>query len=185
MTTRNHTFLDQANPHGWYRVSVNLHEQAVLLHEQTTEFEEHINYETGERTTRRANNQTAFLLGGFALENALKAFLVHQNPQWISNGRLCRNLKTHRLTQLNTHLNNIATEEGYLEVLSSFEAGIDSWARYPCSLRSDDTTPEGVMTSQLWENYELLITAYHSQLRGLLSDGWQGPDGYYARFEFR
>ena len=45
-------------------------------------------------------DKSIFLLGGFALENAIKAFLVYENPDWVSGGRLSRNLKTHSLTKL-------------------------------------------------------------------------------------
>jgi hypothetical protein len=51
------------------------------------------------RRTREID-KPVFSLGSFALENAIKAFLVYENPSWVSNGRLSGRLKSHKLTQL-------------------------------------------------------------------------------------
>src|SRR6266436_3136199 len=103
MADENKRFVEEfANPHSWLLMAENLHEQATAL------------YRTRDRSsilTRRDANKvvvqqtrgidkSVFLLGGFALENTIKAFIVYEHPLWVANGRLSGNLKSHKLTVL-------------------------------------------------------------------------------------
>jgi hypothetical protein len=78
----------------------------------------------------RGIDRSVFLLGGFALENAIKAFLVYENPQWVSNGRLSRNLKSHSLTALQSKSELVPYKKRHVSILKAFEGGLDSWFRY-------------------------------------------------------
>jgi hypothetical protein len=43
----------------------------------------------GERTVSwDETNKATFLLCAFALENAIKAFLVYEHPDWVSDGHI-------------------------------------------------------------------------------------------------
>jgi hypothetical protein len=112
MADESRRFVEEfANPHSWLLTAEHLHEQATAL------------YRTRDQsslvTKRDANNvvvqqtrgidKSVFLLGGFALENAIKAFLVYENPDWIRDGRLSRKLKSHSLTKLQTQSSLIRT----------------------------------------------------------------------------
>src|SRR5258708_5083972 len=135
MVDKNVQFVeDFANPHSWLLTAENLHEHATAL------------YATRDRSSRlmklgpnkvilqetRGVDKPVFLLGGFALENAIKAFLVYEHPSWISNGRLSRELKSHKLTVLRGRSKLIPYQKSYTHVLEAFESGLDSWFRYPC-----------------------------------------------------
>jgi hypothetical protein len=91
-----------ANPHSWLMMADNLHEQATEIYERrsrsTIITKVNANREIVQQT--RGIDKLVFLLGGFALENAIKAFLVYENPGWVSNGRLSGNLRSHSLTGL-------------------------------------------------------------------------------------
>lgn len=71
------------------------------------------------------------MLGGFALENALKAFLVSENPEWISNGRLSRKLRSHSLITLQQQIKRVPFKKSLLRVLLEFEEGLDSMGPVP------------------------------------------------------
>jgi hypothetical protein len=116
-------------------------------------------------------DKSVFMLGGFALENALKAFLVYENPTWISNGRLAKNLKTHSLTQLQTNANLVPYRRQYLEVLEAFESGLESWFRYPCALTIEETKQERNLYSFLWEGYKRVMKSYGKQRLSLAATG--------------
>src|SRR5688572_13712558 len=94
-------FASGASPHSWLIVAENLHQQALHLHQdrrgQTIWTEISAD---GHSASWDATNRAVFLLGGFALENAIKALLVHEFPEWVSNGQLARQLRTHSLTIL-------------------------------------------------------------------------------------
>lgn len=80
-------FVEQAQPHSWMLVADNLHDQAKVLRKLRGSSLLTRNSENSS-TTWVNTDRAVFLLCGFALENAIKAFLVYENPSWISNGRL-------------------------------------------------------------------------------------------------
>jgi hypothetical protein len=145
MTDDNRRFVkDYANPHSWLLMADNLHEQATALYKGRRG--------SGLMTRTNANNvilqqtmvvdKSVFLLGGFALENAIKAFLVYENPNWISGGHLYKNLKSHKLTELQKLSKEIPHPKAHTRVLVEFESGLDSWFRYPCALTIQATIDE-------------------------------------------
>lgn len=71
-------------------------------------------------------DKSVFLLGGFALENAIKAFLVYENPQWISEGKLSGKLRSHSLVKLHGLSDLVPFKKKHLWVLKEFESGLDS-----------------------------------------------------------
>ena len=143
MQDANSRFVEMANPHSWLLTADNLHAQAMRLSrakgQSITQF---IDHRDGTRLNWDGINKATFLLGGFALENAIKAFLVYENPSWISNGSLARPLRSHSLTELQGRASLIPYKTRYLWVLRQFQEGIDSWSRYPCALAYDQSSYE-------------------------------------------
>src|SRR5262249_19170911 len=130
-------------------------------------------------------DKSIYLLGGFALENAIKAFLVYENPAWVSNGRLSRSLRSHSLPRLREQSKLIPYKKSYGYMLESFASGLDSWFRYPCALTAEDTKEERQLLDNLWDGYGKVMRAYGKKLRTLLNIGWNGPHGTYGRWEIR
>jgi hypothetical protein len=177
-----HQFVEAANPHSWLLTADNLHEQAVSLYGQRQRSTLTLHRPRELSQTWDGTNRATFLLGAFALENAIKAFLVYENPQWISNGSLSRVLRSHRLVELHGKSKLIPYKRGYLWVLKSFEAGNESWARYPCGLTAAETAAEGQMSDDLWRGYLRLMRAYGRKSMLLLGRGWSGPHGFSGRW---
>ena len=174
-----------ANPHCWFMTADNLYEQAVFLKKRKgRSFLTFTNHQRDFRITWDGANRATFLIGGFALENAIKAFLVYENPNWISNGKLARHLRSHSLTSLQKQSSLIPYKNRYLGVLRSFEAGLESWARYPCGLAVEYSELEPVMPNELWDQYLTVMSAYGNRLEKLLSKGWHGPHGFYGKWTF-
>ncbi|WP_189590969.1 hypothetical protein [Mesorhizobium sp. M8A.F.Ca.ET.207.01.1.1] len=185
MQDANRRFAEMAHPHSWYMTAENLHAQALYLGKSRGRsritFQDHVK---GASTWWDGDNRTMFLLGGFALENAIKAFLVYENPNWISNGRLARHIRSHSLTKLQAQVVEIPYKRQYVWVLKQFEAGIDSWSRYPCALTAEETFQEGHMHATLWGGYLRVMDAYGNRLRTLLSKPWKGPHGVAGTYAF-
>ena len=177
-------YTNKANPHAWMQVAENLHEQAEILYKTKNEMIVYVEHTTGNREERYTANRAIYLLGAFALENALKSFLVYENPSWISNGRMSKKLKSHSLKSLKKKCVNVPYKRQYQWVLSSFEESIESWARYPCALNENETYDEGILSERLWTGYNKLINAYLKRLRELISKKWKGPHGYECSFLF-
>jgi hypothetical protein len=185
MADENQRFAEEfANPHSWLMMADNLHEQATEIYQgrglSTIITKVNENNEILQQT--RGIDKSVFLLGGFALENAIKAFLVYENPVWVSNGRLSRNLKSHSLTGLQKLSKQIPYKRRYLHILKAFESGLDSWFRYPCALTVADTKEEGHLFDHLWDGYGRVMCAYGKKLGALLDKGWNGPHGTYGRW---
>jgi hypothetical protein len=174
----NKDFADMANPHSWFLVADNLHAQAVSLFEGRTGGSLDLRATDGRiMASWPSENRAVFLLAGFALENALKAFIVYQNPNMVANGRLGRGLQSHKLTILARRVERVPWPKLGYPVLREFERGIDSWARYPCALSASESESEQVLPNPLWRRYRRLIRAYGQRLRRLLRRGWSGPHG--------
>ena len=185
MQNANSRFVKLANPHCWLLTADNLHSQAITMAnakgQTTLTF---IDHRHGTDISWDGVNRATFLLGGFALENAIKAFLIYENPAWISNGSLASPLRSHSLTGLQGQATRIPFKKRYLWVLRQFEEGIESWSRYPCALTATASSYEGHMTAGLWRGYLRLMRAYGKRLAELLARGWHGPHGFYGRWSF-
>ncbi len=175
----------QANPHAWLLVADNLHSQAVKLYDVRGTERLIRTDAAGKSTVWQHTNRSVFLLSGFALENAIKAFLVYENPSWISNGSLSSRLRSHRLIELQSLSKLIPYKQRSKTVLMGFEAALESWARYPCALSYSDRSDEIQMQERLWNGYLRLMRAYGRRLMVLLEKGWSGPHGFYGRWEFQ
>jgi hypothetical protein len=184
----NKRFADEfANPHSWLMMADNLHEQATEIYRNRSRSSimTRVNAQGKIVQRTRGIDKPVFLLCGFALENAIKAFLVSENPHWISNGRLSSRLKSHNLTGLQNQSKLIPRRKSSIRVLQEFESGLDSWFRYPCGLTIEKTLEERHLPDHLWDGYTKLMGAYWKKLILLLGKGWTGPHGSHGEWIIR
>jgi hypothetical protein len=185
--TLDRSFVDAANPHAWFMSASNLHEQAIYLRKNSGKS---ILWMTDGSSRVLGSwdmtNKSVYLLSGLVVENLIKAFLVFENPHWISNGHLARNLRTHNLVDLEDRSTIVPLKGKYDWALRDLGDGIDSWARYPCSLSAETLRIEAVMTPKLWNTYKILVRRYSSELIAKLSEKlWRGPHGFEGRWTFQ
>jgi hypothetical protein len=181
----NYEFAQAAHPHSWLLVADNLYEQSIALYDRFPSGR--ITYQDGSGTVLGEwprSSRSTFLLAGFALENAIKAFLVYEHPQWVSNGVLARSLRSHDLVTLSEKSSIIPWQRRGPGILSRFQHGLESWARYPCALNANETNAEQNLSPALWAGYLRLMYAYGKELMLLLQHGWDGPHGASGHFEF-
>jgi hypothetical protein len=122
-------------------------------------------------------NRATFLLGAYALENAIKAFLIFEHPSFVADGQLGRAIRSHKLVSLSQLSNLIPYRDRDAWILAAFEAGNESWMRYPCGRNADELQPEDQMTTRLWNAYRRVMRGYGSKLKRLLGRGWTDPYG--------
>lgn len=134
-----------------------------------------------------ASSRASFLIAGFALENALKGLLVYDNPDWIKNGRLNKNLESHSLSELSGKIckSGLVDLSGFVETFKNLEDGLMSWARYPCGLNKSDTTPEKPMTESLWNEYCDVMSALGATYKALLADYWKGIHVFHGKYKIK
>ncbi len=185
MADENKRFVEEfANPHSWLLTADNLHEQATAIYagRAYSSIRTKIDANNIVLKQTRGIDRSIFLLSGFALENAIKAFLVYENPHWVSNGRLSKNLKSHSLTALQSRSKLVPYKKQHISILKAFEDGLDSWFRYPCALTIEESKEEGHLYDNLWHGYSAVMRAYGRNLTTLLGKGWEGPHGFYGRW---
>lgn len=123
-------FANAADPHQWLLAADSLHEQAVALYRKRKEGGVLIRRDSKELAVSWDNtNRATFLLCAFALENAIKSFLVYEYPEWVSDGYLHTEICSHKLVSLSARSNHIPYRERDRWVLSAFEDGNESWMR--------------------------------------------------------
>lgn len=188
MADDNKRFVEEfANPHSWLLMADNLHEQATAIYARraSSSIMTRVDANNIVLEQTRGIDKSVFLLSGFALENAIKAFLVYENPHWVSNGRLSKNLRSHSLTTLQSMSNLVPYKTRHISILKAFEGGLDSWFRYPCALTVEETKGQDHLHDHLWHGYSAVMRAYGRKLTTLLGKGWQGPHGFYGRWIIR
>ena len=168
-------FARAADPHQWLLTADSLHRQAVALYQQRGRGQ------IVQRTPGQPpvswddTNRATFLLAAFALENALKAFLVYEHPGYVADGFLSKEICSHRLVALSKLSSQIPYRIRDECVLAAFEAGNESWMRYPCGRDANSLQPEAQLTDLLWSGYRRVARGYGLKLKRLLQKGWNGP----------
>jgi hypothetical protein len=179
------TFAESASPLQWYEVAKLLHESACRLYRTRDQsLVRYTNHGRELSVERSAVNRPVFLLAGFSLENVLKAYVVYENPKYVSEGRLGQQLRTHKLTVLLDRCRQVPYKARHEGLMRIFEEGLNSWARYPCGLSATDSDIEGVLSERLWSRYERTFAVVSTKLERLLSRNWVGPHGTGGRVTF-
>ena len=177
-------FAGLANPHHWLLTADNLFEQCVRLHRQKGRGYLQFNDGRGKTLKWDVVDRSMFLLGGFALENAIKAFLVYENPNFVADGRLARELRSHRLIALKNQSKLIPMPKRSEMIVAVFEEGIETWSRYPCGLTAQQSDMQRWFTPELWTAYCGLMRRYGRTLKALLEKGWKGPHNTGGSWSF-
>lgn len=172
-----------ANPHSWFLVASELHEQAKALKHRSGSVISKVDYVNNDTINWKTSNRATFLLSGFALENILKAFLIYENPAHIKDGFLSNSIQTHKLTKLAQKSKLIPYKDRSIKTLRYFEDGLESWARYPCGVNWGHTKEQEILQEQMWKNYMWLMKAYETRFRKLISKVWKGPHDFEGSFE--
>jgi hypothetical protein len=170
-------FVRSADPHQWLLTADNLHTQAVALYGQRGRGQLTLHAPGQPPVMWDDTNRATFLLGAFALENAIKAFLVYEHPALVADGQLGRDIPSHKLVSLSQLSTLIPYRDRDSWILAAFEAGNESWMRYPCGRNADELQPEEQMTARLWDGYRRVTRGYGAKLKRLLAKGWTDPYG--------
>jgi hypothetical protein len=129
--------------------AADLHEQAIALHSRRGLSAVTLRGPGQSAVTWDGANRATFRLAAFALESAVKAFLVYEHPEWIRGGRLSEDLCSHKLTKLASRSNLIPYPDRDQSILAAFEDGNENWMRYPCGRHADDIAPQRPMEERL------------------------------------
>lgn len=176
-------FARAADPHQWLLTADDLHQQAVALYANRGRGQITLRTRDQAPVSWDETNRATFLLAAFALENAIKAFVVYEHPEFVANGRLARDIRSHKLVELSRLSKAIPYRSRDEWILAAFEDGNESWMRYPCGRDATEVQPQGQMTDRLWNGYRRVTSGYGRKLKTLLRKGWRDPDGEFGSWE--
>ena len=173
----NQIFVMKAGPNNWLDYDEELRNSMDYIWERKTwgtkmEYDDIDGYKEKSSISR-----TWLLLAGFAIENLIKGLIIAQNPSYISNGKLSRKLRTHKIFNLAMSIEGITLSEEEQNFLRTLEKCIPSWGRYPIPINIDELSTEINATDKLKETFEALFDKLHNQIEGILSKKWKGPHG--------
>lgn len=177
------SFAWAAHPHEWMLVAEDLHNQLREIRLRSGESYLYFRDETGKSFRWDVTERLSFLLMALALENAIKSFLVYENPNWASNGRLGKPMRSHDLVALAQQSLRLPYKGKHISLLRLLSEGFDTWARYPCDLQSDRMGPRRSLRDAHWHQYLRLIQSYGRRMKALLSRNWQGAHNIRGNFE--
>lgn len=175
-------FLQTANPHSWFLVAENLFSRSVDLAKNPTDM---LTHTPGWKHDLVARRESCRVLARWLRTRELyqrptrlrKSSLgIERNPLWPIAVTLSN--KLHDLSKTVPYRNRMRW------VLECFEAGLESWARYPCGLNESAVPVEAHLSTRLWQAYVKLAFAYGRRLQSHLSKGWRGPHGFHVVFDF-
>jgi hypothetical protein len=179
-----HWFAEMASPHGWLMTADNLFEQCALQYQRRGRGYLTLKDRHGRQLRWDTVDRSVFLLGGFALENAIKAFLIYENPHFVADGKLASELRSHRLVKLKRASTTIPMPVRSESIIEVFEEAIETWSRYPSGLTAYQTDHQRWFTPELWGRYSDLMRRYGRKLRAHLEKGWAGPHGSGGKWTF-
>jgi len=178
-------FVRDAMPDNWLSYSEELENAAEVLWSHvgdvmTIEGESGID---GSIDLKKSSHhaRTYVLLAGLALENALKAIIVTQNPALISSGVLHQSLKNHSLTRLAELIGDLQLTKVERRVLQICQDAIPYWGRYPVPLRFAGLKPAEAVTGDFRDTFRALHFRLCKRTYEAIKEGWDSGAGAKIR----
>jgi hypothetical protein len=173
-------FIRDAMPDSWFNYAAELEESAEILweqHENGLRVELTETFEGDQIKKISSISRSYILLAGFAIENLLKGLLIVQDPSHINTGQLSNDLKSHRLLDLASKLEDLSLDDEEYHICKVLQDAIPYWGRYPIPLEYNGVMPEiGIDL-----NFRRVFLKLHFRLSKLIyyaiRDGWDSQAG--------
>ena len=179
---RRQVFVRDACPSNWLELAEELRDAAEEVwkgRSQGLRLEAFLDTEQSllRSQTKSALSRPYLLLAGFATENVLKGLIIAGDPSHISGGSLSDQLKSHNLLALASKIQSLALSSNEKKFCDIATKTIPYWGRYPIPLKSNDVTPETVITEELRAVFLGLFGRLARELYWKVRDGWDSGVG--------
>jgi hypothetical protein len=179
---RRQLFVRDASPSSWLELGTELRDAAEELRKAgsaSLRLEATLDSEQRPLTSeiKRFLSRPYLLLAGFAMENVLKGMLVAGDPLHVSGGVLSSELKSHDLLALSKKVPSLVLSREESHFCDIATSAIPYWGRYPIPLRSNDVTPEVVITEPIRTAFLDLFDRLSQELYWKVRDGWDSGVG--------
>jgi hypothetical protein len=181
-------FVRDASPSEWLSYSEDLRDAAEVLwadSENGMLLDVHTTVNGTSRFEKTTGHARSYiLLAGLALENAIKAMLVANDPTLINSGILQKALKSHKLLDLASRISGLSLSKEEQQVLKICEDAIPYWGRYPIPLSFDGLQPKEAATAEFRDGFAKLHSRLCKDVYFAIRDGWDsgvGPKTWLVR----
>jgi len=123
-------YILNAHPIQWVEYSEELKDSSELIWKESKRTTVHINFP--KRQDKPGLSRPYFLNIGFSIENLLKGLLVSENPDYLKDGKISREISSgHNLENLASKINTLNFDKKELDFLKILSKAIPNWSRYP------------------------------------------------------
>tara|TARA_R110000744_G_C19168159_1_gene541298 strand:+ start:172 stop:765 length:594 start_codon:yes stop_codon:yes gene_type:complete len=167
-------FIYYSSPERWFHAASELHgsvEQLYALRKSL--YYRKLNYYHDETdVTISGHSRSTYLLMSYVLENLLKGIAILNNPTFINNGKVEKQIKTHDLNSL-SELNGFKLSDEYLKFQDTLSTQCVSNARYPIGLNEHSQIRDPSFTEYDFDLYQTLFEKYKKYLvENFSKNGW-------------
>jgi len=170
-------YIKKAFPEHWFDYARELKDASIEL------WKSHKNmmiiYETYDEGNyaRKLYSRTYFLLIGLAIENLFKGILISENPKYIENGQINKEISSgHNLEYLLKKVESIKFNEKEIEICRILSQVIPYWGKYPIPKNFNKLESEIFMTEEWFEELLELYSRLEIKLCELNINGIKGPN---------
>ena len=128
---------------------------------------------------RPAYSRATIFLFALSIENLLKGILIAENPSYISNGCLSKEVSGgfHSLVLLNKKIKSTPLNKADVSILKVLESSIPSWGRYPIPKYYKSMALEKVIDKKFRKRVKNIFRKLEKSFYLKLRSGWKGPHG--------
>jgi hypothetical protein len=172
MDKERNEFVYRANPNEWLEVSDELNEsvEIIIKNGRTT----YLKTDTwdGIPNKKLMSSRSILLLMGFAIENLIKGILIFDKPELVNQGKLCKEIISHKLEELVLKIQDINLNDDMSEFLKILSEAIPDWGRYPCPIKFQEIKDEVKYSKMMSKRYVELRRILRNKLIKRLKKGW-------------
>ena len=174
-------FIEAAAPEYWYAYSEELITSAKELRSQLGGQEIIIIHQdaTGDESTksRPVISRAILLLLGVAIENLVKAVLISEDTERLTDGKLRNDVVGHKLSDLGKKCATVTYTKKERELLSLLSDVIPYLGKYPVPLNSDKMLDEVHSSDNLLHDLFALAHRLSLEIYRLNENGLSAPHG--------
>ncbi len=170
-------YIKKAFPEHWFDYARELKDASMeLWQSHKNVYIAYSTYEEGD-FFRKLYSRTYFLLMGLAIENLLKGILISENPEYILDGKIDKEISSgHNLEALLKKVGSINFMDREIEICRTLSQLIPYWGKYPIPKNFSMLKNELFMTEEWFEELLKLYTKLEFKLCELNINGIKGPN---------
>ncbi|NID11346.1 hypothetical protein [Fibrivirga algicola] len=171
-------YIKRAFPEHWFDYARELRDASLILwRNHSNELIVYLTHDEG-NYHRKLYSRTYFLLMGLAIENLFKGLLISENPEYVKDGIIHRDISSgHNILFLSEKVKSLVFSNEEEEICKVLSDVIPYWGKYPIPKNFKQLKSEVFMSEDWFSKLLNLYDKLEIQLYILNYDGIKGPNG--------